>query len=137
MTFELDSSQERRLWQWTGSGLLLFFGCTLLTLPVGWVVGWVVALLAMGILWWRYLAWPTDLQACIRFASGHWWVRSRSSERLRRLPAKPLLILPRVIGVPRPSGHGHYWVYQDQLAVDDWRRLRICARFSFTGAADP
>lgn len=137
MTFVFGPSQERRAWQWGSYSLLCLFGLTLGSLAWWWVLWWCGMLLLLARLWWWQTQWPSGLRRTLRFAQGRWWAYDLTQDCWIALPRKPLLILPRLIGVPRRSERGHYWVYQDQLRPDDWRRLRICARFTVLGATDP
>lgn len=137
--FRVTPGVIRRRCQWLVVALALITGMSLWFANGTFVVpgwgGWLAqAMLAvMAWLGWRRLAWPSARAGHIQIVSGRWFLSFGSHEpKAHALFSAPgqLAVLPGLLIVPWRPGR-RLWVFADECSVEAWRRLNLCARFSW------
>lgn len=100
----------------------------------GWA-GWLAQAMLAVIAWlgWRALAWPSARAGYIQVVAGRWFLSfSADHPREQALFSSPgqLAVLPGLLIIPWRSGR-RLWVFSDECSAEAWRRLNLCARFSW------
>lgn len=85
------------------------------------------ALLLFGVSLWRFFAWPAGLARRVCFQHRGWWWLAASG--WHSAPATKPIQLANALALPR-RGRRRVWVFADECAPEDWRRLNVWSRFT-------